>query len=43
MWADEDVDMGNIDVVITADDFLWTYCRTHEAGWFGPYFYKKSK
>ena len=43
MCADDDIDMGNIDIVITADDFSWTYCRTHEMGWFGPYFYKKSK
>ena len=29
-----------IDVTITADDFSWTYSKTHE-GMCGPYFYKK--
>ena len=43
MCANEGVDMEFIDMVITADDFSWTYCRTHEVGWLGPYFYKKSK
>lgn len=33
---------GWCDFVITADDFSWTYSRTHEDGWLGPYFYKKS-
>lgn len=32
---------GWSDFVITADDFNWTYSRTHEDGWCGPYFYKK--
>lgn len=33
--------VGWSDFVITADDFSWTYSRTHEDGWRGPYFYKK--
>lgn len=32
---------GWCDFVITADDFAWTYSRTHEDGWCGPYFYRK--
>lgn len=32
---------GWCDFVITADDFSWTYSRTHEDGWCGPYFYRK--
>lgn len=32
---------GWSDFVITANDFSWTYSRTHEDGWCGPYFYKK--
>lgn len=33
------------DFVITADDFSWSYSRTHEdyEDGFGPYFYKKKK
>lgn len=31
-----------IDVTVTAKDFSWTYCKTHE-GDCGPYFYKKDK
>ena len=41
MCTDEDNDFGFIDIVITAADFSWTYCRTHEVDWLGPYFYKK--
>lgn len=41
MCSDDDNDLGFIDIVITADDFSWTFCRTHEVDWFGPYFYKK--
>ena len=26
------------DIYITAEDFSWTYVKTHENGWFGPYF-----
>ena len=26
------------DVYIVAKDFSWTYVRTHEEGWCGPYF-----
>ena len=29
------------DVYIVAKDFSWTYVRTHEEGWCGPYFCKK--
>ena len=43
MSSDDEVDFGFIDIVITADDFSWTYCITHERDWFGPYFYKKLK
>ena len=43
MSSDDEVDFGFIDIVITADDFSWTYCITHERDWFGPYFYKKPK
>ena len=32
---------GWSDFVITADNFSWTYSRTHEDGRCGPYFYKK--
>lgn len=30
-----------MDIVFSADDYSWTYCRTHEVDWLGPYFYKK--
>ena len=26
------------DVYIVAKDFSWTYVKTHETGWCGPYF-----
>ncbi|MCL2032879.1 MAG: DUF4275 family protein [Methanomassiliicoccaceae archaeon] len=29
------------DVTVTSTDFSWTYSKTHEGGWFGPYFYKR--
>ena len=32
-----DRDRGS-DVYIVAKDFSWTYVRTHEIGWCGPYF-----
>ncbi|MCL2148107.1 MAG: DUF4275 family protein [Methanomassiliicoccaceae archaeon] len=32
---------GLDDVTLTAADFSWTYSKTHEGGWFGPYFYKR--
>ena len=32
-----DKDRGS-DVYIVAKDFSWTYVRTHEEGWCGPYF-----
>ena len=31
------------DVYIVASDFSWTYVRTHEDGFFGPYFALKNK
>ena len=37
----EEYEFYNLDVIITAKDFSWTYCRTHESGWCGPYFYHK--
>ncbi len=30
-----------MDIVVVSKDFSWTYCRTHEVDWLGPYFYKK--
>ncbi len=41
MCFDEDLNFGYMDIIVTADDFSWTYCRTHETGWIGPYFYNK--
>ena len=32
---------GALDVYIVAEDFSWTYVRTHEEGWCGPYFCKR--
>ncbi len=33
---------GAQDVYIVAEDFSWTYVKTHENGWCGPYFcYRK--
>lgn len=29
----------NNDIYITNKDFTWTYVKTHEDGWMGPYFY----
>lgn len=29
---------GAQDVYIVAEDFSWTYVKTHENGWCGPYF-----
>lgn len=37
----EEYEFYNLDVIVTAKDFSWTYCRTHESGWCGPYFYQK--
>lgn len=38
VFAEElDKDSGS-DVYIVAKDFSWTYARTHERGWCGPYF-----
>ncbi|OCA84176.1 hypothetical protein A8F94_15765 [Bacillus sp. FJAT-27225] len=28
------------DVYVVDKDFTWTYVKTHETGWIGPYFYK---
>ncbi|MDR2698528.1 MAG: DUF4275 family protein [Candidatus Methanoplasma sp.] len=36
----EDID-NLTDVTLTDADLKWTYSKTHEDGWFGPYFYKK--
>lgn len=30
--------LGGQDVYIVAEDFSWTYVKTHENGWYGPYF-----
>lgn len=43
MCDDEELDLGNLDIVVTAEDFSWTYCRTHETGWIGPYFFNKKE
>lgn len=32
-----------VDVIITANDFSWTYCMTHEGDYCGPFFYKKQQ
>jgi hypothetical protein len=40
MSDDENLDIGNLDIVVTDEDFSWTYCRTHEY-YCGPYFYHK--
>ncbi|WP_043932958.1 DUF4275 family protein [Bacillus sp. EB01] len=29
------------DVYVADENFRWTYVKTHETGWHGPYFYKK--
>ncbi|MDR2698529.1 MAG: DUF4275 family protein [Candidatus Methanoplasma sp.] len=35
-------DLDNLtDATITDVDYAWTYSKTHEEEWFGPYFYKK--
>ena len=31
------------DVTVTAANFAWTYCKTHENGSCGPYFYRPKK
>ena len=39
---DKEKKRGAQDVYIVAEDFLWTYVKTHENGWCGPYFcYRK--
>ena len=30
-----------VDVIVTDADFNWTFAKTHEDGWFGPYFHKR--
>ena len=32
---------GARDVYIVAEDFSWTYVKTHENGWCGPYFCRR--
>ena len=32
---------GARDVYIVAEDFSWTYVKTHENGWYGPYFCRR--
>ncbi|MGZ0051393.1 DUF4275 family protein [Brevibacillus gelatini] len=29
------------DVYVVDKQFTWTYVRTHETGWFGPYFCRR--
>lgn len=31
------------DVYVVDKEFNWTYVRTHETGWCGPYFSRKDK
>lgn len=39
---DKEHKRGTQDVYIIAEDFSWTYVKTHENGWCGPYFcYRK--
>jgi len=35
---DKDKKRGPYDIYIVAEDFSWTYVKTHETGWCGPYF-----
>ena len=32
---------GAQDIYIVAEDFSWTYVKTHENGWCGPYFCRR--
>lgn len=39
---DNEKKRGAQDAYIVAEDFSWTYVKTHENGWCGPYFcYRK--
>lgn len=38
IFAEELDEDSRSDVYIVAKDFSWTYVRTHESGWCGPYF-----
>jgi hypothetical protein len=31
------------EIYVAAADFSWTYIKTHEGDWCGPYFYRKEK
>ncbi|ALC91768.1 ATP synthase F1 subunit delta [Bacillus sp. FJAT-18017] len=31
------------DVYVVDKDFSWTYVKTHETGWLGPYFFKSNE
>ncbi len=32
-----------IEIFVAAEDFSWTYIKTHENDWCGPYFFRKEK
>lgn len=32
-----------IEIFVAAKDFSWTYIKTHEGDWCGPYFYRMEK
>ena len=32
---------GRIEIFVMAEDYSWTYIKTHENDWCGPYFYRK--
>ena len=34
---------GFVEVYVVAKDFSWTYIKTHEGDYCGPYFYSKKK
>lgn len=38
---DKEKKRGALDVYIVAEDFSWTYVKTHENGWLGPYFCRR--
>lgn len=33
--------LDEMDIYVVDKEFTWTYVRTHESGWCGPYFSKK--
>ncbi len=35
------IDLVCTEIYVTAADFSWTYIKTHEGNWCGPYFYQK--